>query len=85
MCEVCNIVLHRPTYAKNTRTKKKHLENEIIPDWLLEDLIENKKIYRCTPKPLREIARDNIKFDHKQVSKELPKATINPLYFTDRE
>ena len=44
-----------------------------------------KKIYICTPKILREKARDKIKFDHEQVSKEVPEAMINPYYFTDRE
>ena len=41
-----------------------------IPEWLSQDLIENKtnKIYK--PKPLREIARDNIKFGDTQLIKD---------------
>ena len=45
-CFVCNIVVHRASYAKLWR-KMKLLEHEkqfemIIPEWLLQDIIENK-------------------------------------------
>ena len=33
---------------------------------------------------MRQIARDNIKLDDKQLNKELAKKVINPYYFTDR-
>ena len=68
---------------------KKHLENikqneMIIPEWLFKETIENKinKIYN--PKSLKQIARDNIKLDDKQLNKELAKKKFNPYYFTDR-
>ena len=68
---------------------KKHIENEkinsrIIPEWLFREPIENKikKIYN--PKPLRQLARDNIKLDDKQLNKELAKKMPNPFYFTDK-
>ena len=42
----------------------------IIPEWLFQEPVENKikKIYN--PKPLRQLARDNIKLDDKQLNKE---------------
>ena len=56
----------------------------IIPEWLFQKPIENKfkKIYK--PKSLKQIARDIIKLDNKQLNKELAKKMINPYYFTDR-
>ena len=87
-CEVCNIDVHRASYIKHLRSKK-HIENikqneMIIPEWLFQEPIENKikKIYN--PKPLRQLARDNIRLDDKQLNKELAKKMINPYYFTNR-
>ena len=62
------------------------MENEkqnelIIPEWLFKEPIENKIIYN--PKSLKQIARDNIKLDDKQLNEELAKKMINPYYFTD--
>ena len=56
----------------------------IIPEWLFQEPVENKikKIYN--PKPLRQLARDNIKLDDKQLKKELAKKVNNPYYVTDR-
>ena len=72
---------------KHLRSKK-HLENikqnEVIkPEWLFREPIENKikKIYN--PKPLKQLARNNIKLDDKQLNKELAKKMINPYYFID--
>ena len=68
---------------------KKHLENIkqnelIIREWLLQEPVENKirKIYN--PKSLKQLARDNIRLDDKQLNKELARKMINPYYFTDR-
>ena len=87
-CEICNVDFHRASYMKHLRSKK-HIENMkqnemIIPEWLFQEPIENKikKIYN--PKPLRELARDNIRLDDKQLNKKLAKKMINPYYFTDR-
>ena len=87
-CEICNVDVHRASYMKHLRSKK-HIENMkqnemIIPEWLFQEPVENKikKIYN--PKPLRELARDNIRLDDKQLNKELAKKMINPYYFTDR-
>ena len=45
-CEVCKVDVHRATYMKLLRSKK-HLESikqkeMIIPEWLIEEPIENK-------------------------------------------
>ena len=44
--------------------------------------IKSKKIYN--PKPLKQLARNKIKLDDKQLNKELAKKMIIPYYFTDR-
>ena len=87
-CEICNIDIHRASYIKHLRSKK-HLENMkqsemIIPEWLFQEPIENKikKIYN--PRSLKQLERDNIRLDDKQLNKELGKKMINPYYFTDR-
>ena len=87
-CEICNVDVHRASYIKHLRSKK-HIENlkrneMIIPEWLFQELLENKinKIYN--PKSLKQLARNNIKLDEKQLNKELAKKMINPYYFTDR-
>ena len=66
-CTICNVDVHRASYVKHLKSKK-HLEkikqNEmLIPEWLFQEPVENKtkKIYN--PKPLRQLARDNIKLD----------------------
>ena len=60
-------------------------QNEkIIPEWLFQEPVENKirKIYK--PKPLRQLERDNITTDDRQLNGELARRMINPDYFTDR-
>ena len=81
-CFVCNIDVHRASYIKHVRSKK-HLENikqndMIIPKWLFQEPVENKikKIY--SPKSLKQLARNNIKLDDKQLNKELAGKMINP-------
>ena len=87
-CEICNVDVDRASYIKHLRSKK-HIENMkqsemIILEWLFQEPIENKikKIYN--PRSLKQIARDNIRLDDKQLNKELAKKMINPYYFTDR-
>ena len=86
--EICNVDVHRASYIKHLRSKK-HLENikqnnMIIPEWLIQEPFENKikKIYN--PQSLKQLARNNIKLDDKQLNKKLAKKMINPYYFTDR-
>ena len=87
-CEVCKVDVYRASLVKHMRSKK-HLEkikqnDVIIPEWLFEEPVENKinKIYN--PESLKQIARDYIKLDDKQLKKELARKMINPYYFTER-
>ena len=85
-CEVCNVNVHRATFVKHLRSKK-HLENieqngMIIPDWLFKQERSpiKKKIQNVyNPKTLKQLARQKIKLD----DKELAKMMINPYYFVD--
>ena len=83
-CDICNVETHRASFVKHMKSKK-HLENMkqnelIIPEWLFQEPVENKikKIYN--PRSLKQIARDNIRLDDKQLNKELAKKMINPYY-----
>ena len=86
ICDVCNVNVHRPNFAKHLRSKK-HLENieqneMIIPEWLFKEERSpiKKKIQKVyNPKTLKQLAREKIKLD----DKELPKIMINPFYFID--
>ena len=86
-CEVCNVNIHRAIFAKHLRSKK-HLanveENEmIIPEWFFEEEKSpvKKKIQKVyNPKTLKQLAREKIKLD----DKELAKIMINPYYFIDK-
>ena len=87
-CEVCDIDVLRASYIKHFRSKK-HLENMkqnemIIPEWLFQENVENeiKKIYN--PKSLKQLARDNIRLDDRQLNGEIARRMLNPYYFTDR-
>ena len=90
ICEICIVNVHRATYVKHLRSKK-HLENEkqnqlIIPEWLFKEEqapVKNKikKVYN--PKPLKQIARENIKINDEELDKELAKKMINPYCFID--
>ena len=88
ICEICNVDVHRASYIKHLRSKK-HIENigvneMIIPEWLFQTLVGNQIKKINNPKPLKQLARNNIKLDDKQLNKELAKKMINPYYFTDR-
>ena len=56
----------------------------IIPEWLFQEPVKNKvdKIYN--PKSLKQLARDNIRLDDRQLNAELARMMVNPYYFTDR-
>ena len=56
-CDVCNIDVHRASYAKHLRSRN-HLENikrneMIIPEWLFQEPIENKFKKICNPESLK--------------------------------
>ena len=56
----------------------------IIPEWLFKESTEIniKKIY--DPKSSRQLAKEKIRLDDKQLNRELAKKVISPYYFTDR-
>ena len=71
--EICNIDVHRASYAKHLGSKK-HLVNELVlPKLLFQEPIgnKNKKIYN--PETLKQIARNNIKIDDILLNKEIAK------------
>ena len=86
-CDVCNVNVHRASFAKHLRSEK-HLENVeenemIIPHWFLKEEKSpiKKKIQKVyNPKTLIQLAREKIKLD----DKELAKLMINPCYFIDK-
>ena len=76
-CEICNVDAHRASYVKHLRSKK-HIENKkqnemIIPDWSFQESVEIKikKIYN--PQSLKQLARNKIRLDDKQLNIELAK------------
>ena len=85
-CEVCNVNVQRASLVKHLRSKS-YLENieqneMIIPDWLFKEERSpiKKKIQKVyNPKTLKQLAREKIKLD----DKELAKMMINPYYFID--
>ena len=87
ICEVCNVNVHRASLAKILRSKK-HLENVdqnemIIPEWFFKEEkspIKKKMQKLYNPKTLKQLAREKIKLD----DKELAKIMINPYYFIDK-
>ena len=87
-CDVCNVDVHRASYLKHLRSKKHNKNTKqkeiVIPEWLFSEPVESKirKIY--DPKPLRQLERDNIRLDDRQLNGELARRMINPYYFTDR-
>ena len=56
----------------------------IIREWFSEELVEKrtKKFYKS--ESLKQLARENIKLDDKQLNKELAEKMINPYYVTNR-
>ena len=84
--EVCNVDVHRASYIKHL--SKKHIENmkqnEMIkPEWLFQEPVENKINKIHNPRSLKQLARNNIRLDDKQLNKELAKKMLNPYYFID--
>ena len=85
-CEVCNVNVQRASFVKHLRSKK-HSENMIqiemiIPEWFFkeEKAPIKKKLQKVfNPKTLKQLAREKIKVD----DKELAKMMINPYYFID--
>ena len=89
-CEICNLNVHRASMQKHLRSKK-HLENieqneMIIPEWLFKEerspiRTKIQKVYN--PKTRKQIARQNIKLNDKELDKEIAKKMIIPYCFID--
>ena len=79
-CDICNIDVHRASYAKHLGSKK-HLENKrqnyiIIPEWLFkEEPTPTKKQIKTLhkPKTLKEIAKESFKLNDRELDKEIAK------------
>ena len=90
-CEICNVNVRGASFVKHLRSKK-HLENAkqnemIIPERLFKEAqapIKNKIKNIYNPKTLKQITRENIKMNDKELDKELAKKMINPDYFIDK-
>ena len=82
-CGICNIRVHRESYAKHLR-RKKQLENirqdeKVIAEKLFEEeqtpLKKNFKKY-VTPKTLKQMARNEFESDDKELGEELAKKRL---------
>ena len=73
-CDLCKIDVQRASCAEHLRSEK-HLEKENekngIPEWLFQEPIGNKIELIYNPKSLKQIARNNIELDDKQLKVEL--------------
>ena len=86
-CEICNVNVHRASFLKHLRSKK-HLENMIQNEMIIPERLFRqdqapikKKIQKLyNPKTLKQLAREKIKLDER----ELAKMMINPYYFTEK-
>ena len=85
-CEICNVNVHRASYVKHFRSKNRSEfieQNEmIIPNWFFKQeqtSIKKKTQKVFNPKTLKQLAREKIKSD----DKELAKLMIIPFYFID--
>ena len=89
-CDICNVIVHRASMQKHLRSKKR-LENliqigMIIPERLFKE--ERSPIKReiqkvCNLETLKQVARQKIKTNDKEVHKEIAKKMNNPSYFID--
>ena len=85
-CDVCNVNVHRASFAKHLRSKI-HLKNIERNEMIISERFFKeektpikKKIQKVyNPKTLKQLAREKIKLD----DKELAKMMINPYYFID--
>ena len=84
-CNVCNVNVHRASFVKHLRKKNLlNIEQDemIIPEWLFKEERSpiKKKIQKVyNPKTLKQLAREKIKLDDKEIAKMM----INPYYFID--
>ena len=82
-CEICDIQIHRSSLAKHLKSKK-HINklssnNEDQKDIVNKPSTSKTEIIKNSPKSLKELAKDQVKLDNK----ELAKKVLNPYYFKD--
>ena len=68
-CEICDIYIHRASMSKDLKSKK-HLNNEDQTNIMNQPTTSNEDI-RNNPKSLKELARDKIELDYKELNKEI--------------
>ena len=74
-CERCNIIIHRASYAKHLKSKK-HLQDQTKGPLDQKDFINQPSTSKYNPKSLKELARDKIKLDNKDLNKEIAKKCL---------
>ena len=80
-CEKCDIIIHRASFAKHLRSKKHLNLQPNIVDTLIQPTTSRKL---NNPLSLKEIARDNITLNNRELNKLIAKKMINPYYFKDK-
>ena len=83
-CERCNIIIHRASYAKHLKSKK-HLNLQPNIENILQQPTTSKVEKINNPKSLKELARNEIKLNDRELNKEIAKKMLNPYYFKDKD
>ena len=71
-CQICNVSVHRALIQKDIRSKK----DKIVPEWLFKEEqtpIKNKVKKVLKPKTLKQLARENIVINDKELDRESAK------------
>ena len=86
-CEICDIHINRASMSKHLKSKKRlnklQNNNEDQTNIMNQPTTSNEDI-RNNPKSLKELARDKIKLDNKELNKEITKKMLNPYYFKNK-
>ena len=74
-CEICDIKIHRASLAKHLKSKK-HMDklsdnNEHQKDIVNQPSTSKTENTKNSSKSLKELARDKIKLDNKELNKEI--------------
>ena len=81
-CEVCNISIHRASYAKHLRSKS-HSENEkVIPSNFFNEATTSRQSTRVPS--LKDSAKQTINISGKTLEKGMAERILNPYYFSQR-
>ena len=87
-CEICDIHIHRASMSKHLKSKK-HLNklqnNNENQGNITNKPSSSKEDKNFNPKSLKELARDKIKLNDRELNKEIAKKMLNPYYFKDKD